>query len=62
METEKVPIYVYLEVDPLRDYWYPDLEKGVWIVERLDPFCIYTKPIRPEDYIKKPETNVVHPR
>jgi len=44
----------YLDVDPLRDYWYATDHTGVWIwvVYRADGRS-YEKPVREEDMQKE---------
>lgn len=46
---EDESIYSYLNIDPLKDYWYSDVDKGVWYVHRGDG-TFSEKPIRPIDY------------
>jgi len=50
---EVVNIHYYLGVDPLRDYWYADVEKGEWVVHFADGKPTIRKPIREQDYKKK---------
>lgn len=51
-EVKAQEIWEYLGVDPVRDYWYPDLERMIWHVHRVTG-QFYEKPIRWQDLTRK---------